>query len=126
MDEFKTKLEKLRSSPVNELSIEDIKLLSAYLTTQVRFDELTKQDKKFLGSHLSSQGINKEFTCKDCGRNYDIPVIQNVDLCLICMDEKGVHWPENPFTSKVADSIVNLIFTGFVLLVIFSWISLAW
>ena len=125
MDEFETKLEKLRSSAVNELTIEDIKLLSAYLTTQIRFDELTKQDKKFLGSHLSSQGINKEFTCKDCGRNYDIPVIQNVDLCLICMNEKGVPWPENPFT-KVGDSIVNIIFTGIVLLVIFSWIALAW
>jgi hypothetical protein len=123
MEEFKTKLEKLRCSPVNELTIEDVKLLSAYLSTQIRFDELTKKDKKFLGSHLSSQGINKEFTCKDCGRNYDIPVIQNVDLCLICMDEKGVHWPENPFT-KVGDSIVNLIFTGIGLLIIFSWVFL--
>ena len=123
MDEFKIQLEKLRCSPVNELTIKDVKLLSAYLSTQIRFDELTKKDKKFLGSHLLSQGINKEFTCKDCGRNYDIPVIQNVDLCLICMDEKGVHWPENPFT-KVGDSLVNIIFTVIGLLIIFSWVFL--
>ena len=65
MDEIEKNLEKLRNSPVNELTIKDIKLLSAYLTTQVKMDELTKRDKKFLGSYLKAHRY-KILICVSC------------------------------------------------------------
>ena len=123
MDEIEKNLEKLRSSPVNELTIKDIKLLSAYLTTQVKMDELTKRDKKFLGSYLKAQGVNERFTCIDCGDNYDMPPIQNIDLCIMCISKKGIHFPENPF-DRGCNTVVNVIIYGCVIIFFLSLLQM--
>jgi hypothetical protein len=125
MEEFEKKLEKLRNSPVNELTIKDVKLLSSYLTTQIKMDELTKKDKKFLQNYLITQGINEQFTCKDCGENYDMAPIQDIDLCIMCISQKGIQLPENPLDRSWNNAVKYIIY-AFVFLFFWNYISTLW
>ena len=111
-----TRVEELRASDFKKLSNEDKQVLAAYLMTQVEIGDLTKRDKKFLKSTLIEN-------CSACDQLYGVAIFQDIGLCMQCMADKGKVLTPWPFTS-VGDIIAKILFWGFGLLIIVSWLTL--